>query len=240
VFTGLVEEKGVVLSRRASRKDGAPSAVLRIQCSWKDLVLGESIAVDGACLTVARRTKGGFEADVSSETLTRTTLGGLSAGAPVNVERSLAMGARLGGHIVLGHVDGTCTLVSRSPMGDAMTLSFRFEPRLSRFIAEKGSVAVCGVSLTVNAVKDDAFDVAIIPHTSQRTTLGILAVGGACNLEVDLLARYLARLLDARGPVDLPFGGMTPNATRSGRASGAADTDADAAFLERLTRAGMV
>jgi riboflavin synthase len=219
VFTGLVEEKGTVGARR-STGDGA---VLRIKTAFAKLELGESIAVEGACLTVAKLASDGFEADVSSETLARTTLGGLSVGASVNLERSLAMGARLGGHLVSGHVDGTCTLAARAPLGDAIKLTFRFEPRLGRFIAEKGSVAVCGVSLTVNAVGSDTFEVAIIPHTREKTTLGSLSVGSLANLEVDLLARYVARLVETRG------------------VAGESEVrgSSDEAWLERLARAGI-
>jgi riboflavin synthase len=218
VFTGLVEEKGTVGARR-STGDGA---VLGIKTAFAKLELGESIAVEGACLTVAKLAPGGFEADVSSETLARTTLGGLSVGASVNLERSLAMGARLGGHIVSGHVDGTCALAARSPLGDAIKLSFRFDRHLGRFIAEKGSVAVNGVSLTVNAVDETTFEVAIIPHTREKTTLESLTMGSLANLEVDLLARYLARLLEARGAGDPEAKGST-----------------DEAWLERLARAGI-
>jgi riboflavin synthase len=222
MFTGLVEEKGLVSARRAT----GGGVVLCIETRFEKLALGESIAVDGACLTVARVTAGGFEADVSNETLARTTLGELVVGARVNLERSLALGARLGGHIVTGHVDGTCTLAARAPLGDASALTFRFDPRLSGFIAEKGSVAVNGVSLTVNAAGKDTFEVAIIPHTREKTTLGDLAVGSAANLEVDLLARYLARLLSAR----------------ASSADDAREVSArsDAAWLERLARAGFV
>jgi riboflavin synthase len=192
VFTGLVEEKGTLVARRSKAKDD----ILRIQTGLTKLLLGESISVEGACLTVAKLVPDGFEADVSAETLARTTLGSLSVGAQVNLERSLAMGDRLGGHLVSGHVDATCALAAKSSLGDAIKLTFRFEPRLARFIAEKGSIAVNGVSLTVNAVGRDSFEVAIIPHTREKTTLGTLAVGSLCNLEVDLLARYLARLLE--------------------------------------------
>jgi riboflavin synthase len=216
VFTGLVEEKGRVLALRASQA----GAVLRIETRFDKLELGESIAVDGPCLTVARLSEGGFEADVSSETLSRTTLGRLKPGAAVNLERSLALGARLGGHIVSGHVDGTAILAAQSPLGDAIALKFRFDPRLARFIAEKGSVAVNGVSLTVNAALGDTFDVAIIPHTREKTTLGSLTVGSFANLEVDLLARYLSRLLDAR--------------------TGSPEPTNDQAWLQRLERAGLV
>jgi riboflavin synthase len=219
VFTGLVEEKGALAARRRT----AEGAVLRLRTSLGPLEIGESISVDGACLTVTKTTAGGFEADVSNETLARTTLGELREGAPVNLERSLALGDRLGGHLVSGHVDGTCTLAARGPLGDAIKMAFRFEPRLARFIAEKGSVAVNGVSLTVNAASADTFDVAIIPHTRDKTSLGALSIGAKANLEVDLIARYLARLVSASSATD-------PDP--------AAATASDAAWLDRLKRSG--
>jgi len=219
VFTGLVEEKGAVAARRRT-SDGA---VLALRTSLGPLAIGESISVDGACLTVTKTTNGGFEADVSNETLARTTLGELREGAPVNLERSLALGDRLGGHLVSGHVDATCSLAARAPLGDAITMTFRFPPQLARFIAEKGSVAVNGVSLTVNAATADTFDVAIIPHTRDVTSLGALGVGSRANLEVDLIARYLARLVFA----------STPEA-----GTGAAPGSSDAAWLDRLKRSG--
>jgi riboflavin synthase len=220
VFTGLVEEKGALAARRRTGE----GAVLQLRTSLGPLELGESIAVDGACLTVTKTTSEGFEADVSSETLLRTTLGELREGAPVNLERSLALGDRLGGHLVSGHVDATCTLAARAPLGDAIAMTFRFPPPLAKFIAEKGSVAVNGVSLTVNAVGADTFDVAIIPHTRDVTSLGALIVGGKANLEVDLIARYLARLVSVSPP----------------GSSGAKDSHAasDAAWLAHLERSG--
>jgi riboflavin synthase len=196
VFTGLVEQKGTLLARRAT----GGGAVLAVRTSLGPLELGESISVEGACLTVVRVTGEGFEADVSTETLARTTLGELREGAALNLERSLALGDRLGGHLVTGHVDGTCVLATRAPLGDAIAMKFRFPPALGRYIAEKGSVAVNGVSLTVNAVGDDTFEVAIIPHTRDVTSLGSMAQGDRANLEVDLIARYLARLASAGGP----------------------------------------
>lgn len=218
MFTGLVEERGTL----AARRPRGPGAVISVRTTLGPLALGESIAVEGACLTVVRITPDGFEADVSGETLDRTTLGGLPPGARVNLERALSLGERLGGHLVTGHVDGTCTLSARVPLGDATILTFRIEPHLSRFIAEKGSVAVSGVSLTVNATEADGFAVAIIPHTRDVTSLGSLTPGSKANLEVDLLARYVARLVDARA---IP--GVPPDASSR-----------DAAWLERLKLAG--
>jgi riboflavin synthase len=227
VFTGLVEDKGVLVARRAS----GPAAVLHVRTKLTPLVVGESIAVDGACLTVTRVIPDGFEADVSGETLARTTLGGLHVGVDVNLERSLTLSARLGGHLVSGHVDDVCTLTSRVPEGPAVCLTFEFPPRLARFIAQKGSVAVNGVSLTVNVARGRTFDVTVIPHTAEVTSIGSLAVGQAVNLEVDLIARYIARLLEV--------GSQAAQAPASPEDQAAHDAS-HAAWLERLKRHGML
>jgi riboflavin synthase len=215
MFTGLVEAKGKLTARRSS----GPGAVLAIDCGIGPLAVGESVSVDGCCLTVKRLLARGFEADASSETLDRTTLGQLPVGGEVNLERAVAMGERLGGHLVTGHIDATCTLVERRPVGDAVGMRFDLPRPLARFVAEKGSAAINGVSLTVNGVSPPGFDVAIIPHTLAVTTLGGLVPGAKANFEVDLLARYVARLLDV------------PAAPR--------DRDEDA-WLERLKRAGYI
>jgi riboflavin synthase len=163
--------------------------------------LGESIAIDGVCLTVNEAVDGGFEADASFETLARTTLGRLPPGATVHIERSLRAGSPMGGHLVSGHVDGVGALVGRRPLGDAIVMAFHFPHELARFVAEKGSVTVDGVSLTVNTVSPggdrsaDTFEVAIVPHTLAKTKLGALSPGDPVNLEVDLVARYVARIL---------------------------------------------
>jgi len=195
VFTGIVEQVGVVAGRTAS----ARGARLSIRTEWSDLALGESIAVNGVCLTVDKTEGGVFSADASSETLARTTVGALRAGARVNLERALTPTSRLGGHIVSGHVDATSRLVAREAVGEAQRLTFGLPLSIARFVAEKGSIAVDGISLTVNHVEDahegGTFDCMIIPHTQRRTTLFDLVVGGSVNLEVDLLARYAARLL---------------------------------------------
>ncbi|MCC6647317.1 MAG: riboflavin synthase [Polyangiaceae bacterium] len=192
MFTGLVEELGVVarLDRRG------PSATLVVSTTLGGLALGDSVAVDGACLTVTRLADGSFSADCSAETLAHTTLGALGPGARVHLERALLPTTRLGGHLVSGHVDGRATLVSVEPVGDARKLTLRAPAELSRFVARKGSVALDGVSLTVNGVDGDGFDVMIIPHTADKTKLASLRPGDALNLEVDLLARYVARLLE--------------------------------------------
>jgi riboflavin synthase len=192
MFTGIVEATGLV---RVRERRG-PGARLLVSTTLDPLVLGESISVQGACLTVETIVSAGFEADASAETLDRTTLGALAHEGRVNLERSLQLGARLGGHIVSGHVDGRLRLRERETVGEARRLVFAVEDAsLARFIAPKGSVCIDGVSLTVNHVDGDSFDVVIIPHTLEVTTLGALEVGDRSNLEVDMLARYVARLL---------------------------------------------
>jgi riboflavin synthase len=203
MFTGLVAVTGTVASVRAKTGGAGPAgARLALRARFDDgpLALGESIAVNGACLSVdAISADGGeFEIDATSETLARTTLGGLEAGSRVHLERALRAADRLGGHLMTGHVDGVGALIERRDDGDAVWMAFRVPAGLSKFIAEKGSVAVDGVSLTVNAAGDDRFEVTLIPHTIGKTTLGALAPGGRVNLEVDLIARYVARLLSAQ------------------------------------------
>jgi riboflavin synthase len=202
VFTGIIESTGL-LKARAAR---GPGARLLISTEMDRLVLGESIAVHGICLTVQTIVVGGFECDASSETLARSTLGAVPLGGTVHLERALALGSRLGGHIVTGHVDGKLRLKSRERVGDTLKLVFEIQDReLARYVAPKGSVAVNGVSLTVNGAQGSDFDVVIIPHTMTVTTLAHLMPTDEANLEVDLLARYVARLLAAKpesGPSD--------------------------------------
>jgi riboflavin synthase len=219
VFTGLVEERGTLRTRSAR----GPGARITVGCTLAPLVLGESISVDGVCLTVASIVPGGFEADCSHETLARTTLGKVAMGAGVNLERAVPLGGRMGGHIVSGHVDGEGTIESMQPIGDAVRVDFAVPPELARYVAEKGSIAVNGVSLTVNSVAGNRFSVVIIPHTWEKTTLGAIAAGSKVNLEVDVLARYVARLLEV---------GQTGQAGQAGHAS------TDASLLESLARAG--
>ncbi len=197
MFTGLVETTGQLVRRHLS----GPDAKLEIQARGltsaggkeEPLALGESICVDGVCLTVIASTGDSFTVDASSETLRVTTLGGLSLPATVNLERATPLGGRMGGHIVSGHVDGTGVLRSREPIGDMSKLTFGYPKGLARYIAEKGSICVNGVSLTVNGVGPDSFHVMIIPHTAAITSLGKLQEGGAVNLEIDLVARYVLR-----------------------------------------------
>jgi riboflavin synthase len=197
VFTGIVEAIGEVVGIDRS----ADSAVLRVAASriTGDLVHGASIAVDGVCLTVVGWQDTDpvvIDFDVMGETLTRSALGALQVGSPVNLERATRADARLDGHIVQGHVDGTATVAARTP-GDAWeTVRFELPARLARYVAEKGSIAVDGVSLTVAAVGDDWFEVGLIPETLRATTLGAKQPGARVNLEVDVLAKYVERLLE--------------------------------------------
>jgi len=190
MFTGLVEATGQLIRRDRVGVDA------RLEIGYapdSPFVLGESIAVDGVCLTVQTITEQGFACDASSETLARSTLGELTLPATVNLERAMPLGGRMGGHIVSGHVDATGTLLERQPVGEMSKLVFGFPANLARYIAEKGSICVNGVSLTLNGVGKDRFDVMIIPHTAQVTSLGTLKPGGHVNLEVDVLARYVLR-----------------------------------------------
>jgi len=217
MFTGIVEELGEVVS--LERLGSGPQAAARLTVHGplvtEDARPGDSIAVDGACLTVAGIDAGAFTADVMGESLRRTTLGDLGPGARVNLERAAALGSRLGGHLVQGHVDGTGTVLSRSSAPQWDTVRVGLPGLLARYVAEKGSVTVDGVSLTVVEVVDahgDApasFTVGLVPETLARTTLGARAPGGRVNLEVDVLAKYVERLL-GRSAVEPPLGRRDP------------------------------
>jgi riboflavin synthase len=223
MFTGLVEEKGALVRRAAGAAGAAGGSRLAIRCRMRPLVLGESISVDGVCLTVAAVEPEGFSCDASTETLARTTLGRMPVGGAVNLERAMTLGGRMGGHIVTGHVDGVGRVAARTRAGEAVEMRFSFPAELARYIAEKGSVCVSGVSLTVNRVEGDTFAVMLIPHTLEQTSLDELAVGAEVNLEVDILARYVARVLEHGGA-----------STSGARAS------SDASLLEKLRSGGFV
>lgn len=195
MFTGLVEGTGKLRGR--SRR--GPGYRLEIATDLGPLELGESIAVNGACLTVACMTQGAFEADISLETAEKTTLGKLVPGSALNLERSLRVGDRLGGHLVSGHVDGVAAVKAVEQAGEAQRVVVTAPAELSPFIAAKGSVALDGVSLTVNAVDGPDLEIMLIPHTQEVTSLGRLAPGTEMNLEVDLLARYVVRYLQTAG-----------------------------------------
>lgn len=195
VFTGIVQALGTVVT--VAERGG--DVRLTIDAGGIDaarMQLGDSVAVAGVCLTVAERTPGGFAADVSRETLELTTIGEWCAGARVNIEPSLRAGDALGGHFVLGHVDGRATVCAREADARSERLRFRVPASLQRYLARKGSVALDGVSLTINDVDGAEFGVNLVPHTLGVTTLGGLKAGAAVNLEVDLMARYAERLLN--------------------------------------------
>ncbi|OLF78037.1 riboflavin synthase subunit alpha [Maricaulis sp. W15] len=195
MFTGIVTAKGRI---RAISGQNVRRFEIEAPYDADTIALGASIAHAGACLTVVDKGASGegcwFAVEISPETLRLTTLGGWREGDPVNLERALAMGEELGGHLVTGHVDGVGELVERRDEGEWIVLTVRPPAELNRFIARKGSITVDGVSLTVNDVTADSFDLMIIPHTAEVTTLGALQIGAHVNLEVDLMARYAARL----------------------------------------------
>jgi riboflavin synthase len=217
VFTGLVEITGEL---RARERRG-PGYRLAVGCNLGPLALGESIAVSGVCLTVVETDGAGFAVDVSLESVEKTTLGRVPVGHRLNLERSLRVGDRLGGHWVSGHVDGVAKVVEIDPVGEAWRVGVRAPTELARYVAPKGSVALDGVSLTVNAVSGSLFEVMLIPHTKKITSLGALEKGTELNMEVDLLARYVARQLDQLRGV-------------------ATDAERDAHLMDLLERAGFV
>ena len=212
MFTGIVQGQGTVVALRVAA--GGRGARLEVEAPWlaDGLGLGDSVAVNGCCLTVTELTGSGFAADVVAETLRRTALGRLAAGERVNLEQPVAAGGRLGGHLVQGHVDGLGRVLDRTPVGDgpegsgsgepqggapvSVEVRFGIDPALARYVVVKGSIAVDGVSLTVAGVGPDWFSVALVPHTLAVTTLGIRRPGDEVQLEVDVLAKYVERLLE--------------------------------------------
>ena len=194
MFTGIIEELGSV--RAIDRREGGARLEIAASTVLGDARAGESIAVNGCCLTVVDLGDGWWAADAVIETLERTALGSLEQDDPVNLERPLRLSDHLGGHLVQGHVDGVGYVAARSPLADGSTrFTFAAPPDVLRYVVEKGSVAVDGISLTVAALGEDSFDVAVIPHTLAVTTLGHKDPGAAVNLEADLIAKYVERLL---------------------------------------------
>lgn len=203
MFTGIVEGTGRLLAKRSV--GGGLAFDLEAGFDLSDPVEGESIAVNGVCLTAYNIQGQKFTVDVSPESLSRTTLGKLSVGGDMNMERALQLSDRLGGHIVSGHVDCVASVKERRPKGDFTLFSFSFPAALSRYVIEKGSITIDGVSLTVNSCSDKTFEVSIIPHTLQVTTLGLLKRGSKVNIEVDIIGKYVERLLMHNGS------GVEPN-----------------------------
>jgi len=197
MFTGIVEELGEVTYLTDAGGDSAVIAV-RGPVVTSDAKHGDSISVNGVCLTVIDNVDGVFTADVMGETLRRSSLGVLAAGSPVNLERAATVGSRLGGHLVQGHVDGVARIIAREPADEWEVLRFSLPPELAKYVVEKGSITVDGVSLTVMAVDDESFSVGLIPTTLKLTVLGAKAVGDPVNLEVDVIAKYVEKMLGGR------------------------------------------
>ena len=193
MFTGIIEEVGSVISIRRS----AASSFIRLRAEkvLSGTKLGDSIAVNGVCLTVTELDDTSFQADVMNETLSRSSLGSLSNGSPVNLERAMAADGRFGGHIVSGHIDGTGTITNIRNDGIAVWYTISAKPDIMRYIVEKGSIAVDGISLTVAKVTDSSFSVSVIPHTAAETILGNRKKGDIVNLENDIIAKYIEKLI---------------------------------------------
>ena len=195
MFTGIVEEVGRIRARTPLPSAEALRLTIAAPLFDEEQALGASVAVDGVCLTVTAWRKGEVDAEVGPETVARTTLAGLGEGAAVNLERPLRLGDRLGGHLVAGHVDAVGHIVQVAPRAEAVDVSVRAPGELLRYVIEKGSIAVDGISLTVNAVDAESFTVSLIPHTQAATTLAHKGTGGAVNLEVDLIGKYVEKLV---------------------------------------------
>ena len=205
MFTGIIEETGIV---KTVNRSGA-SSFIEIQAKkvLEDVSIGDSIAVNGVCLTVTHSDGGVFRADVMNETLSRSSLGSLTSGSPVNLERAMAANGRFGGHIVSGHIDGTGTVSDIRNDGIAVWYTIAAPPGLLRYIVEKGSIAVDGISLTVARVTDTSFSVSVIPHTAAQTILGTKKKGDTVNLENDIIGKYVEKLMK---PAEAPkAGGIT-------------------------------
>jgi riboflavin synthase len=194
MFTGIVESTGVVARIERVGGRGLRFEVYAPEFG-RDMAMGDSIAVDGTCLTVTKFIRGAFLADVSAETAERTTLGMITQGSPVNLERALRLSDRLGGHMMSGHVDGMGEIAMRQPAGNSVMYTFKAPGTVLPYIAPKGSVAVDGISLTVAKVTPDGFMAAIIPHTEEITTLGKKPIGAPVNMEADMLAKYVRRFV---------------------------------------------
>ena len=200
MFTGIVKAKGSIAAIE-KRGGDVRLRVAAADLPWSDYSVGDSISVNGVCLTAVRLLDNGFDTDVSVETLDVTTLKSLAVGDAVNLEPALRVGDALGGHLVSGHVDGIGRMIARADDARSIRMNFEVPGELARYIAKKGSICVDGVSLTINEVSGNTFGLNIIPHTAEMTTMGNYAVGTAVNIEVDLLARYIERMLgnDAGG-----------------------------------------
>ncbi|SHF12651.1 riboflavin synthase alpha chain [Seinonella peptonophila] len=203
MFTGLIEEVGTILDL----KSNGDSMVLTIGCKHvlQDAAVGDSIAIDGICLTVTELHENAFVADAIPETVERTHLPTIRLGAKVNLERAMAMGDRLGGHLVQGHVDGTAKLIEKKARGTEVLFRFQIEPSFTRYMIEKGSITINGISLTLVEATETTFAVSIIPHTLEVTNMGQLSIGDSVNIECDLLGKYIAKLISKTEPIPTSF-----------------------------------
>jgi riboflavin synthase len=208
MFTGLIEGTGTLV--RIDHQGPDAKMVIRADFALEKVVLGESIAVDGACLTVVSHQRDLFTVDVSAETLSRTTLGRKAPGSRFNLERAMQLGDRLGGHLVSGHVDGLGVLRNRYAEGRSWRLVFGMPAELGRYVIAKGSIAINGISLTVNGCETEQFDVNIVPHTAQATTIGDWTIGVEVNLETDLIGKYVEKMVRAWTSPSSPGQPATP------------------------------
>ena len=197
MFSGIVEEMGVV--KTFERKFGGAHLLILAETILGDLKVGESVSVSGVCLTTAQVHERDFVVDVSTETLNVTSIGSLAAGVAVNLERPMKLNERIGGHLVSGHVDGVGTLRDRQQDGNSIILTFDVPESILRYCIQKGSIAIDGISLTINQVSEKSLAVAIIPHTAKLTTLGLKQPGDFVNLESDLMGKYVERLMQNAG-----------------------------------------
>jgi len=203
VFTGIIQGMGAV--RRITKKGDDAQLLIDAPLELEDVKIGDSVAVNGACLTVTAKSGHDFTADVSAETLKRTNLRALKTGDRVNLEKALRMSDFLSGHIVLGHVDGMGTIREKNIKSQSIIFGVEIEEGLSRYVVEKGSITIDGISLTVNSYEKNRFYVNVIPHTAQATTLGIRKVGDGVNIETDILGKYVEKFLNPRKGMDLNF-----------------------------------
>lgn len=210
MFTGLIETQGVVT--HVERADGGAKVQVYAPDFGRDMAIGDSVAVDGACLTVAQFQRGAFVADVSEETFTRTTLSALRQGSKVNLERALRLSDRLGGHMVTGHVEGIGRLLLRHAAGNSTIYQFQVPPSLMEFVVPKGSIAIDGISLTVAQIRGESFAAAVVPVTEEVTTLKDKPIGAPVNVEVDVMAKYVKRFVDLYSGV----GDQSPETPRRG------------------------
>ena len=202
MFTGIIEGMGTIVQIRRAGHGRRLEVASTFDLSGTRI--GDSISVNGACLTVVEITRRRFSVDVSPETLRRTTLGRSAAGERVNLERALRLGDRLDGHLVSGHVDGTGVITGKRPEGNAVLVTVTVDPSLARYMITKGSVAVDGISLTINRCLDDRFDVSIIPHTGALTTIGFKKEGDAVNIETDMIGKYIERFVTRSADIPEP------------------------------------